>query len=224
MSSFDMSEFDPLNMGAAYTYVQSVMVPHKVNEIVTKADVHTEGIVSNLNYSNGRAKRRLESDSPLNSVKKLKPTTVDNANDIIRLMDSPQCSKNFVSSEHSSDSNKSDISELKGLVVGLTGSLNNFVDIITKRMDSIETSIPIQIANLIDIKVSEELKKVTHKFQEDIKVVSDKVTSLEKSYADLLKQKSVVNDEKLLVVVRNLPQTETENVLKNATALIKDGL
>ncbi|CAC5418950.1 unnamed protein product [Mytilus coruscus] len=122
MSSFDMSEFDPLNMSAADTYVQSVMVPQKVNEIVTKANVHTEGIVSNLNYSNGRAKKkkRLESDSSLKSVKKLKPTTVDNANDIIRLTDSPQCSKNFVSSEHSSNSNKSDISVLKGLVVGLT--------------------------------------------------------------------------------------------------------
>jgi hypothetical protein len=49
-------------------------------------------------------------------------------------------------------------------------------------MDDIETNIPIQIANMIDVKVSAERKKVKDQFQKYLKTVSDKVTNLEKSY------------------------------------------
>jgi uncharacterized phage infection (PIP) family protein YhgE len=86
-------------------------------------------------------------------------------------------------------------------------------------MDDIETNIPIQIANMIDVKVSAEMKKVKDQFQKDLKTVSDKVTNLEKSYADAIKQKDVTDDNKLLVVIRNLPESENENVLNKVIAL-----
>ena len=62
-------------MSSAESYVQSVMGPQKVNEIVTTADVHAEKPVSNVNSTNFiRGKRRLETDIQNGSVKKLKPT------------------------------------------------------------------------------------------------------------------------------------------------------
>jgi uncharacterized phage infection (PIP) family protein YhgE len=88
-------------------------------------------------------------------------------------------------------------------------------------MDDIETNIPIQIANMIDVKVSAEMKKVKDQFQKDLKTVSDKVTNLEKSYADAIKQKDVTDVNKLLVVIRNLPESENENVLNKVIALSK---
>ena len=90
-------------------------------------------------------------------------------------------------------------------------------------MDDIETNIPIQIANMIDVKVSAEMKKVKDQFQKDLKTVSDKVTHLEKSYADDTKQKHVTDDDKLLVI-RNFPESENENVLNKVNGLIRDGL
>lgn len=130
-------------------------------------------------------------------------------------------SSSGVNSDHQSDQSSSEISQLKSLVVGLTGSMNNLCDIITKRMDDIETNIPIQIANMIDVKVSAEMKKVKDQFQKDLKTVSDKVTNLEKSYADAIKQKDVTDVNKLLVVIRNLPESENENVLNKVIALSK---
>ena len=130
-------------------------------------------------------------------------------------------SSSGVNSDHQSDQSSSEISQLKSLVVGLTGSMNNLCDIITKRMDDIETNIPIQIANMIDVKVSAEMKKVKDQFQKDLKTVSDKVTNLEKSYAHAIKQKDVTDVNKLLVVIRNLPESENENVLNKVIALSK---
>ena len=85
-------------------------------------------------------------------------------------------------------------------------------------MEDIETNIPIQIANMIDVKVSAEMKKVKDQFQKDLKTVSDKVTNIEKSYADATKQKHVTDDDKLLVI-RNFPESENENVLNKVIAL-----
>jgi hypothetical protein len=65
------------------------------------------------------------------------------------------------------------------------------------------------------------MKKVKDQFQKDLKTVSDKVTNLEKSYADAIKQKDVTDVNKLLVVIRNLPESENENVLNKVIALSK---
>lgn len=227
MNLFDVTEFDPLNLSSAESYVQSVMGPQKVNEIVATADVYAEKPVSNFNNTNIiRGKRRLETDTQSGSVKKLKPTGTSDIDKISRLSESPLCnpSSGGVNSDHEYQSSSSEISELKCLVVGLTGSMNNFCDIITKRMDDIETNIPIQIAKMIDVKVSAEMKKVKDQFQKDLKTVSDKVTNLEKSYADVVKQKHVTDDDKLLVVIRNFPESENENVLNKVNGLVRDGL
>ncbi|VDI42821.1 Hypothetical predicted protein [Mytilus galloprovincialis] len=66
--------------------------------------------------------------------------------------------------------------------------MNQFCDIITKRMGDIETNIPKQVAQMIDQKVSEEMKKVKEQFKTELKTVTEKVSSLEQSYADVLKQ------------------------------------
>jgi hypothetical protein len=71
---------------------------------------------------------------------------------------------------------------------------------------------------LITIYISAEMKKVQNQFQKVLKTVSDKVTHLEKSYADDTKQKHVTDDDKLLVI-RNFPESENENVLNKVIAL-----
>ncbi|CAC5390984.1 unnamed protein product [Mytilus coruscus] len=127
------------------------------------------------------------------------------------------------------DMNKlDDICELKNLVVGLANSMNKFCDILTKRMGDIETNIPKQVANMIDQKVSEEMKKVREEFKTELKTVSEKVISLEQSYSDVVKQNKmqtqVVSEDNLSLVIKNLPETENENISCKVEDLIKDGL
>jgi hypothetical protein len=70
MNLFDVTEFDPLNLSSAESYVQSVMEPYKFNEIVATADGHAEKPVNNFNSTNFiRGKRRLETDTQNGSVK-----------------------------------------------------------------------------------------------------------------------------------------------------------
>ena len=225
LQGFDILEFDPLNSKSAGSYVDSVMATSVVNQFITTADVHNDKTVSN----NKRLKRSLdydsESDSCSENTKKLKPNSVHN--DSINLIDGLSIS----SHDHQYTQNKEkndDICELKSLVVGLASSMNQFCDIITKRMGDIETNIPKQVAQMIDQKVSEEMKKVKEQFKTELKTVTEKVSSLEQSYADVLKQnknqsKALIED-KLSVVIKNLPETEKENTSRKVGGLIKDGL
>ncbi|CAG2247734.1 unnamed protein product [Mytilus edulis] len=90
-------------------------------------------------------------------------------------------------------------------------------------MDNLEKTIPNTIATLIDSKISSEMKKVKKQFQKELKTVSDKVENIEKSYANAAKQQPT-SDEAIRVIVRNLPESNGENVLNKVNALIKDGL
>ena len=120
-----------------------------------------------------------------------------------------------------------EIHELKSLVIGLTSSLNQFCDVITKRMDDIETNIPMHVAGMIDRKVSEEMRKVKDQFKTELKTVSDRVISLEQSYAGVVKQHHeapLSNEENVSVVIRNLPESENENISRKVAGLIKDRL
>ncbi|CAG2196709.1 unnamed protein product [Mytilus edulis] len=95
-------------------------------------------------------------------------------------------------------------------------------------MGDIETNIPKQVAQMIDQKVSEEMKKVKEQFKTELKTVTEKVSSLEQSYADVLKQNKnqsqALSEDKLSVVIKNLPETEKENTSRKVGGLIKDGL
>ncbi|CAG2208741.1 unnamed protein product [Mytilus edulis] len=225
LQGFDILEFDPLNSKSAGSYVDSVMATSVVNQFITTADVHNDKTVSN----NKRLKRSLdydsESDSCSENTKKLKPNSVHN--DSINLIDGLSISPH----DHQYTQNKEkvdDICELKSLVVGLASSMNQFCDIITKRMGDIETNIPKQVAQMIDQKVSEEMKKVKEQFKTELKTVTEKVSSLEQSYADVLKQNKnqsqALSEDKLSVVIKNLPETEKENISRKVGGLIKDGL
>ncbi|CAG2257828.1 unnamed protein product [Mytilus edulis] len=225
LQGFDILEFDPLNSKSAGSYVDSVMATSVVNQFITTADVHNDKTVSN----NKRLKRSLdydsESDSCSENTKKLKPNSVHN--DSINLIDGLSIS----SHDHQYTQNKEkvdDICELKSLVVGLASSMNQFCDIITKRMGDIETNIPKQVAQMIDQKVSEEMKKVKEQFKTELKTVTEKVSSLEQSYADVLKQNKnqsqALSEDKLSVVIKNFPETEKENTSRKVGGLIKDGL
>ncbi|CAC5386253.1 unnamed protein product [Mytilus coruscus] len=147
--------------------------------VKTTADVHVDVLNEKTVSNNNRLKRphASDSDSDLYSenAKKLKPETVHN-NRVNLIDESPhdQCTQN----KHCSDK-IDDICELKNLVVGLANSMNKFCDILTKRMGDIETKIPKQVANMIDQKVSEEMKKVREEFKTELKTMSEKVISLE---------------------------------------------
>ncbi|CAG2192512.1 unnamed protein product [Mytilus edulis] len=66
-------------------------------------------------------------------------------------------------------------------------------------MDNLEKTIPNTIASLIDSKISSEMKKVKQQFGHS-------------------------KNEAIRVIVRNLPESNGENVLNKVNALIKDGL
>lgn len=224
MEHLDILSFDPLNPQLADTYVQSVLTPVNVSKVTTTAEIHPGKTVSNVNSTSdktpSRNKRRLSNGSVEGTSKKLKFLVNDDHEDIIRLTQSTQCKDNSIcTNEH----NSSDFSELKSLVVGLTGSMNSFCQMITQRMDNLEKTIPNTIASLIDSKISSEMKKVKQQFQKELKTVSDKVENIEKSYANAAKQQPT-SDEAIRVIVRNLPESNGENVLNKVNALIKDGL
>ncbi|CAG2245362.1 unnamed protein product [Mytilus edulis] len=213
MEHLDILSFDPLNPQ-----------PVNVSKVTTTAEIHQEKTVSNVNSTSdktpSRNKRRLSNGSVEGTSKKLKFLVNDDHEDIIRLTQSTQCKDNSIcTNEH----NSSDFSELKSLVVGLTGSMNSFCQMITQRMDNLEKTIPNTIASLIDSKISSEMKKVKQQFQKELKTVSDKVENIEKSYANAAKQQPT-SDEAIRVIVRNLPESNGENVLNKVNALIKDGL
>ncbi|CAG2202874.1 unnamed protein product [Mytilus edulis] len=190
MQGLDLLEFDPLNSKSAGSYVQSVMATSVVNQLITTADIHVDVLNEKTVSNNNRLKRPHESDSDSDSdlysenAKKLKPETV-HKNRVNLIDGSPhsQCTQN----KHCSDK-LDNICELKNLVVGLANSMKKFCDILTKRMGDIETNIPKQVTNMIDQKVSEEMKKVREEFKTELKTVSEKVVSLEQSYSDLVKQ------------------------------------
>ncbi|CAG2217549.1 unnamed protein product [Mytilus edulis] len=230
MQGLDLLEFDPLNSKSAGSYVQSVMATSVVNQLITTADISVDVLNEKTVSNNNRLKRPHESDSDSDSdlysenAKKLKPETVHNNR--VNLIDgSPhsQCTQN----KHCSDK-LDDICELKNLVVGLANSMNKFCDILTKRMGDIETNIPKQVANMIDQKVSEEMKKVREEFKTELKTVSEKVVSLEQSYSDVVKQNKkqsqVISEDNLSLVIKNLPETEKENIACKVDDLIKVGL
>ncbi|CAC5385800.1 unnamed protein product [Mytilus coruscus] len=199
MEHLDILSFDPLNPQLADTYVQSVLTPFNVSKVTTTAEIHPE-----KNWTS----------------KKLKFLVNDDHEDIIRLTQSTHYKDNSICiNEH----NSSDFSELKSLFVGLTGSMNSFCQMITQRMDNLEKTIPNTIATLIDSKISSEMQKVKQQFQKELKTVSDKVENIEKSYANVAKQQPNM-DEAIRIIVRNLPESNGENVLNKVNALIKDGL
>ncbi|CAC5385839.1 unnamed protein product [Mytilus coruscus] len=224
MEHLDILSFDPLNPQLADTYVQSVLTPVNVSKVTTTAEIHPEKTVSNVNSTSdktpSRNKRRLSNESVEGTSKKLKFLVNDDHEDIIRFTQSTQCKDNSICiNEH----NSSDFSELKSLVVGLTGSMNSFCQMITQRMENLEKTIPNTIATLIDSKISSEMQKVKQQFQKELKTVSDKVENIEKSYANVAKQQPNI-DEAIRIIVRNLPESNGENVLNKVNALIKDGL
>ncbi|CAC5394267.1 unnamed protein product [Mytilus coruscus] len=85
---------------------------------------------------------------------------------------SPACilSKDINSEKEQNATNE--LSDLKSLVVGLTESMNTFCDKITKRIDDFERNIPRQIASIIEIKVTEEIRKVKDQFQKELETLS----------------------------------------------------
>jgi len=54
--------------------------------------------------------------------------------------------------------------------------------------------------------------------------VADKVENLEKSYENIKENRNQNTPEEIRVIVRNLPESDSENTLNKDTVLIKDGL
>ncbi|VDI35966.1 Hypothetical predicted protein [Mytilus galloprovincialis] len=80
---------------------------------------------------------------------------------------------------------------------------------------------------MIDQKVSEEMKNVREEFKTELKTVSEKVVSLEQSYSDVVKQNKkqtqVISEDNLSLVIKNLPETEKENIACKACELVQLG-
>ncbi|CAC5356274.1 unnamed protein product [Mytilus coruscus] len=172
--------------------------------MTTIADIHTENNVSKNTekVANVGTKRCLSPDP--NS----KPANY-----------SQQCTIN--------NTDKSDISELKSLILGLTGSMNSICEVMTKRMDDFEKNIPRQVAAMIDTKISEEIIKVKEQFKVDLNAVTDKINKMVTSYANVVKantDRTTYDCFASRLVIRNLPETETENVVNKVISVFKDGL
>lgn len=221
MEGLNIACFDPLSQQSAEDYVQSVMSQTTVgNRMTTAADIHTENNVSKNTekVANVGTKRCLSPDpnSKPNNCKKLKSICGDKDDEIYRLSDSQQCTIN--------NTDKSDISELKSLILGLTGTMNSICEVMTKRMDDFEMNIPRQVAAMIDTKISEEISKVKEQFKVDLNAVTEKVNKMETSYANVVKANTDRTTYDDSLVIRNLPETETENVVNKVISVFKDGL
>ncbi|CAG2255048.1 unnamed protein product [Mytilus edulis] len=176
-----------------------------------------------------RTKRHLSNDSNTpDNVKKLKPVSDDMINLVILQDESEINMAQFKDNDCQGQSTNNELGELKSLVRGLAGTMNNFCEMITKCIDDFENNIPNQIASMIDKKVTIEIQKFQKQFQTEIKGVTEKVECMEKSYADIVKQASVNmdidNSEKCRIVIRNIPESSNENLENKINGLIRDGL
>jgi len=167
-------------------------------------------IVCTLNESTSRNKRRLSNETMGGKTKKLKAKANNHDDEIIRLSQFTQCKDAL---NDTSEQNSDDIGELKSLVIGLTGTMNSFCNVITQRMDDFEKNIPSMIASMIDRKISTEMQKVKQQVRNELKTVADKVENLEKSYESIKENRNQNTPEEIRVIVRNLPESDRENTL-----------
>ena len=92
-------------------------------------------IVCTLNESTSRNKRRLSNETMGGKTKKLKAKADNHDDEIIRLSQFTQCKDTL---NDTSEQNSDDIGEFKSLVVGLTGTMNTFCNVLHKEWTTLK--------------------------------------------------------------------------------------
>ena len=117
------------------------------------------------------------------------------------------------------------------LFSNLSNDIQSSHDKLSKRLDSLEEDLQGKIKELVSVAIKVEVDKVRTEYSAEINSLKAKVSSLEKSYADVVRvngmsSAAAFEERKKRIVVRGIPcdRNETAQVSKDkVSALIRDG-
>ena len=117
------------------------------------------------------------------------------------------------------------------LFSNLSNDIQSSHDKLSKRLDSLEEDLQGKIKELVSVAIKAEVDKVRTEYSAEINSLKAKVSSLEKSYADVVRvngmsSAAAFEERKKRIVVRGIPcdRNETAQVSKDkVSALIRDG-
>ena len=120
---------------------------------------------------------------------------------------------------------------IKMVFTNLSNDIQSSHDKLSKRLDSLEKDLQGKIKELVSVAIKAEVDKVRSEYTVEINSLKAKVSSLEKSYADVVKNNGVSSADafeqrKKRIVVRGLPcdRNEAAHVTHDKVmAVIRDG-
>ncbi|CAC5394515.1 unnamed protein product [Mytilus coruscus] len=208
-------------MSGSHEIVESILCPNKT---VVTAEIHNDEIeTSNVSTS------IIDSSNNIN-IRKRPASGNSDIFDNKRSKNQTPMSKDEKSKPIPKPKAKSEMKELKEMMVGLTDSMNNMCISFTQRIDSLEKNMSIEITQLIEEKVKVEIDQVRQDFNDQLENFKDQIKWLEakvstqvKSYSDVVKQNNCN------VIIRNLQEdpreeSNTSILKKKLISLVRDGL
>ena len=175
--------------------------------------------------SSSSVKRKMDEEA-VDPVKKVKQTVSGNSVEDNSNMAAPS------STSKNSHSDADDVSPgIKTLFANLSADIQSSHNKLSQRLDSLENDLKGKISELVTAAIKSEVAKLRDEYSSEIDSLKAKVTQLEKSYADIVKNngqasRSEFEERKKRVVIRGLPGDNKESgqsTLDKVMALIRDG-
>ena len=170
-------------------------------------------------------KRKMDEDL-LDSVKKVKQSEMSSMNNNKDNMASSSGGEGAVA-----DTDMFVPPGIKLLFSNLSKDIQSSHDKLSKRLDSLEEDLQGKIKELVSVAIKAEVDKLRSEYSAEINSLKAKVASLEKSYADVVKDNGMSSaaafeQRKKRIVVRGLPSDRNEAAQvthDKVMALIRDG-
>ncbi|XP_071147441.1 uncharacterized protein PF3D7_1120000-like [Mytilus edulis] len=148
----------------------------------------------------------------------------------------------------SKQTNSNDLNDLKIMVGNLTDSMNTLRDHLSTRIDSLESNFAKTIEKVVDRKIETAMKKernIVHKemknleskvakdieqlkvdVNEDFQSVKNEISSLKDRCQEpmIRPEAEAENNKRNNAIIRNLAESENENLFNKVSGLLKDGL
>ena len=147
----------------------------------------------------------------MDPVKKVKQTVSGNSVEDNSNMAAPS------STSKNSHSDADDVSPgIKTLFANLSADIQSSHNKLSQRLDSLENDLKGKISELVTAAIKSEVAKLRDEYSSEIDSLKAKVTQLEKSYADIVKNngqasRSEFEERKKRVVIRGLPGDNKES-------------
>lgn len=204
--------------GDAEEYVESIMSSQRVIRIETPAD-------------SGR--KRHHSESIASTVKRPR-TTIRARRTLYGGSETPTPNSD---AESSTDVRDIGPSSLETLITKLSADMHTLFSSLSERVDKLEKGLEQKIANkvaqVLDKRVTSEMNRIRKEVDKHIENVTESIREEVKADLETVNSKidslsnrdtNTVSDITLNIVIKNLPESENENVSNKVNKFLKDGL